>query len=154
MRDKNNSKEQLIRKLRQRVTELQRTEVEHKKMEAKLRESEERYRSIVELSPDGVITVNLKGIVTSCNKAFSKLTGFPRSEFIGKRFTKIPTMPSGDVPKWLTVFASLIKGRSSRPQEARWLHKDGSTRWAEYHLGLLKKGRRVTGIQAITRDAP
>ena len=56
---------------------------EYKIAEQRLRESEENYRNIVELAPDGIITVNTKGVVNSCNTAFSKLSGYSKDEIIG-----------------------------------------------------------------------
>ena len=55
-----------------------------------LRQSEENYRSIFESSPDGIITINLKGFVTSINPAFAKLTGYSKEEFLSKHFSKLP----------------------------------------------------------------
>jgi PAS domain-containing protein len=42
---------------------------ESKRTEEALRESEEMYRGIVELAPDGIVTVDMKGVVISfCRK--------------------------------------------------------------------------------------
>ncbi|MCK4816093.1 PAS domain S-box protein, partial [bacterium] len=38
-----------------------------KKTEKKLRESEEKYRNLVEMAPDSIMTFDLKGVITSCN---------------------------------------------------------------------------------------
>jgi PAS domain S-box-containing protein len=125
---------------------------EWKKAEQKLKESEENYRNMVELAPDGIITVNTKGVVNSCNPAFSELSGFPKDEIIGKHITKIPTMPKRDIPKYLKLFYSLIRGSKQRSFEFEWVHRDGTRHLAEARAGLLKKNNRIVGLQAIIRD--
>ena len=49
-----------------------------------LRESEEKWRSLVELAPDGIVTMNMKGVITSINSAFTRLTGYSSEEVVGK----------------------------------------------------------------------
>lgn len=51
-----------------------------------LRESEEKWRSLVELAPDGITTLNMKGVITSVNPAFLRLTGYTEDEVVGKHF--------------------------------------------------------------------
>ncbi|MCJ7632823.1 PAS domain S-box protein, partial [Candidatus Bathyarchaeota archaeon] len=46
---------------------------ERKKAEQTLEESEEKYRDLVELAPDGIVAVNTEGIVTSANRSFLRL---------------------------------------------------------------------------------
>ena len=58
----------------------------------KLQESEQRYRNIVETSPTGILTVNLKGRIATCNSAFLHMTGYREDELIGKHFSKIPAI--------------------------------------------------------------
>jgi PAS domain S-box-containing protein len=50
----------------------------------RLNASDERYRLLFELSPDGIATFDIKGVVTSVNPAFLKLTGFSKEEIVGK----------------------------------------------------------------------
>ena len=69
-----------------------------------------RYSNLLELATDGAATINIFGIVTYCNPAFIKLTGFNKNEIIGKHITKIPTLLKKDIPKYIKLFNSLING--------------------------------------------
>jgi two-component system cell cycle sensor histidine kinase/response regulator CckA len=123
-----------------------------KQAEAKLRESEERYRNLIELAPEGIATVDLKGTVLSVNSAFSGLTGFSREEIVGKHFTKIPTFLPKNITRFLKLFASMLRGKIPSPVRFMYRRKDGVLRWAEAHSGFIVENGRKTGIQVIVRD--
>lgn len=125
---------------------------ERKKAEEQLIESEEKYRTIVELAPDAIITIDLKGVITSCNTAFLKLTGFPKEDIVGKHFTKLPTLRIRDIPRYLTLFSSIVRGKIPDPVEVTWVHKNGTTRLAEGHAGIVREGHKIRGFQVIIRD--
>jgi PAS domain S-box-containing protein len=126
--------------------------VKAKRAEKMLRESEEQYRNIVELSPDGIMTLNLKGTVTSVNKAFVDLTGFSEAEIVGKHFTKLGTLRARDLPKYMKLFASFLRGKIPSITEFLYLRKDGSHRWGEAQFSFIKNEEKKVGIQAILRD--
>jgi len=69
-------------------------------------ESEKRLRSLVELAPDGIITISMRGDVTSINSAYSKLTGYSKDEIVGKHFTKLDVLKMKDLPKMVKMFGS------------------------------------------------
>lgn len=124
---------------------------EREKEDRALKDSEEMYKSLVELAPDGIITLNLMGFVTSANSAYYRLTGFNEEEIIGKHFTKIGAARIRDLPKYIDIFASLVRGEHPDSIEFPFLHKDGSHGWGESHFALIKiKGKRE--IIAIARD--
>ncbi|NQT79583.1 MAG: PAS domain S-box protein [Candidatus Aminicenantes bacterium] len=125
---------------------------ERKITEKALRESEEKYREMIELAPDGIMISNLKGVITSCNTALSKQTGYPLDRFINRHFTKIPTVRAIDIPKYLKVLNSLIRGKPPRAFEYKWVHKNGTTRTDELHISIRKKEGKLIGFQIITRD--
>jgi PAS domain S-box-containing protein len=54
------------------------------RMEMKLRESEERYRMLVETMNDGLLMLDRKGIITYVNRMFLELTGYAEEEIIGR----------------------------------------------------------------------
>jgi PAS domain S-box-containing protein len=116
------------------------------------KKAEELHRSVVELSPDSIITVDMKGVLTSCNNAATKMLGYSKDEMIGKHFSKIGVIRTRDLPKFLKLFISSLKGKVTKPLELTFNRKDGTPLLAEVHVGLLKEGSRMIGLQAISRD--
>ena len=89
--DEGKAKEQLINELvqmRQRIAELEAAETERKQAEETLRESEEKYRRLFELCPIGITTLDMKGVVTSCNPAVFRAGGYSEDEIVGKHFSR------------------------------------------------------------------
>ena len=118
----------------------------------KLRESEEKYRQIVESAPDGIVTVDKKGIITSVNAPFCERTGFPKEQIEGKHISKMPTARLEDIPKYIKIFSALLRGKVPKSFEFRWAHKDKSLHWDEVYVSRMKVDGKTVGYQAITRD--
>jgi PAS domain S-box-containing protein len=125
---------------------------ERKQAEELLRQNEEKYRLLFELSPIGITTVDMKGTVTSSNPAVYRQGGYSEGDFVGKHFSKIAPIRVRDVPKFLRVFASIIRGRVPQPFEVAYNRKDGSLGWTEIHVALLEAGGKKLGIQVLQRD--
>ena len=125
---------------------------ERKQAEKRIAESEENYKRIVELAPDSIITANAKGVITSVNTTFTRLTGFSKDEIIGKHFTKVGTIRKRDFPMFLKLFTSFLRGKAPKPFEVTWKHKDGTTHPTEINVTLVKRDDKTIGFQAITRD--
>ncbi len=125
---------------------------ERKKANEALEKSEERYRSLVELSPDGIITLTMKGKVASVNKTFLDLTGFSKDEIVGKNFTKLGTIKASQLPKYLKLFARFIRGKLPQGYEFVYYTKDGSRHVGEAHFSFIKQEGKNVGIQAVLRD--
>jgi PAS domain S-box-containing protein len=118
----------------------------------KIKESEENFRNIFELAPDGILTVNLKGEMLSCNNAFLKMTGNKKEEIIGKHFSKIPTVQMKNVPKYLSWFKSALKGKISPIFEVEWQDKNGINHYGEIRISLIKSKGKLKSIMLILRD--
>lgn len=117
-----------------------------------LRESEVLYRSIFELSPDGIITVDLKGVITKCNPAFLKFSGYLEKDIIGKHFTKIPTLQAKDISLYKKMVASLVRGKIPEPFESEWINIDGTIHNGSIRPSLLKKDGKVVGFHVVVQD--
>ena len=124
-----------------------------KNAEEKLRNSEEKYRNLVEMAPDATITVDLEGIITSCNTAALKMIELPKDEYIGMHLSEVGPLQEGDMPKYLEVLDSLKMGKTPPPLEFQFKRKDGISGWAEGHIGLLKRNEKIIGAQLIISDS-
>lgn len=123
-----------------------------KKTEEELQASEKKYREIVELSPDMIMTIDLKGRIASCNEIVKETTGFSREEIAGRHITKLPFVRAKDSLRYLKIFTSILKGKVPAPFEAEYKHRDGSNRIAEIRASLMKINKKIVGIQAIGTD--
>ena len=79
---------------------------ERKQINESLRQSEERFRTFVEQSSDGVVLVDEQGLVAEWNLAEAEITGIPRTRAIGTPFWEIqfkllvPEHRSGRSPEY------------------------------------------------------
>ena len=127
-------------------------EEERKQAEEALRESEDKYRRLFELSPIGITTVDMKGVITSCNPAVYKEGGYTEGELVGKHFSKIASVRIRDAPNLARVFSSIIRGKVPEPFEVAYKRKDETVGWTELHIALLKADGKKLGVQVLQRD--
>ncbi len=151
-KDQDKTKEQLItelKEMRQRVVELEASEVGHKQAETILSAAEEDYLRMFELFPIGITVLDMKGVILYCNSAVYNEGGYAEGEFTGKHFSKIASVKLKDIPVFIRVFNSIVRRKIPKPFEAIYQHKDGTTGWTELHVGLTKVGgkRRIIIIQ-------
>jgi len=125
---------------------------ERKKITRALEESEAKWRSLVEMAPDGMATISKSGVITSVNNAFLKLTGYTKEEIVGKHFTKLQTIQVKDIPKYVKLIVPALRGKLPKPFEYSYIRKDGTIGWGEAHIGFLKKNGKTIGYQAILRE--
>lgn len=131
---------------------IQRDITKRKKAEEKIKESERKYRELVELAPEGIVSVDTKGIITSCNIAGIEMSGYSKDEMVGKHFTKVGFYHAKDKPGLLKIFNSVLRGKAPEPIEIECVRKDGTSFWVEAHAGLLKKDSKIRGAQLVIID--
>ncbi|MBE9547318.1 MAG: PAS domain S-box protein [Proteobacteria bacterium] len=119
--------------------------------EEALRESEERYRTLIESTLDLVFTVDSRGIYTYVNPIFEKATGYAASDLIGRPFTCIvaPELIESTVDR----FKQGIRGKAVSPYEADIVHKNGRRIPVEFLVTTLyDTDGKPTGRFGIGRD--
>jgi|GEM_PF-421493 len=125
---------------------------EAKRAEERLRESEENYRTIVELAPDGIMTLDRDGNVRSANSAFLRLYGHAKEDIVGKHFTELPAVTPEDIPGYQEMFAAILRGEETSEIELAWRSRNGEVKHAEIRAQLVRRDGRVVGVQCVTRD--
>lgn len=95
---------------------------ERKRTESILRDSEERYRTMIESSPDPIVVYNMKGVATYVNPAFEQTFGLSRDELLGKQ---IDFVPKENWPETKAAIREMLAGQKISLFETRRLTKDG-----------------------------
>jgi len=142
--------EEKLRKLRSN-TSVTKHNIEQK-YQIIMPQSEQLYRTMIERSSLGIFTVDTRGVVTSFNETFIKMTGYSRDELVGKNISHFPTLRKRDIPKYLKMFKSIINGDVPKPFEFKWVNKEGTLCTGELSISLIKINNKVDGIQAIIND--
>jgi PAS domain S-box-containing protein len=116
-----------------------------------IRQNEETFRHIVELTGDMVFTTDPRGYFTYANDALIQDTGFSQDQIIGRHFTTLVVPKSRKVV--LGFYLNQIKKRERETLlEFPIIISDGSERWVQQTVTLLRDKEELTGFQAIVRD--
>jgi PAS domain S-box-containing protein len=124
---------------------------ETKNTENLLKESEEKYRSLFENSPNAVGLINTKGIVIQGNSNIEKVFGYKKEEFVGRNFRRFPLFSEENNAIVFNNLIKLIKGEIPESQELKLHRKDGSVIWVSMIASIVKL-KKETLFQVITQD--
>jgi diguanylate cyclase (GGDEF)-like protein/PAS domain S-box-containing protein len=125
--------------------------IDRKQAEKALRESEERYRTLVEKATDIVFRTDDTGSITFVNPAVIRTTGYEEDEIVGKQYTILirPDMRDEAMKFFGRQF---VKGIQNTYSEYPMLTKDGQEVWFGQNTQLIVEDGNVKGFQAVARD--
>jgi PAS domain S-box-containing protein len=123
---------------------------ERRRAEKALRESEERYRDLVENAHDIIFSHDLNGKFTSVNRAGEQITGYTHEESLSLKITD--TIAPEDVNKVREMLAKKLAGEEGTAYEVELLAKDGKRIAVEVNTKLILQDGVPIGVQGIARD--
>lgn len=112
-----------------------------------LKESEEKFRSIMDHSADAVFITNNQGKYIYTNKAVTNLLGFSHKEMITMTFRDIS--PKDKVEDYITIFNQILN-EGSAFYEIELLKKDGTFISTDLNAVLLPDGSTYASCRDIT----
>jgi PAS domain S-box-containing protein len=124
---------------------------ERKQAENAIRESEQRYRNVVEDQTELISRFLPDGTHVFVNEAYCRYFGLKRDEILGHRFR--PQIPAEDEEHVRAFFASLTPDHPVDIIVHRIMMPDGSTRWQRWSdRAIFDASGSVTEFQSVGRD--
>ena len=125
---------------------------ERKRTEEELRESEKKYRNILESIEDGYFEVDLAGNFTFFNTSLCRIIAYPREEMPGMNNRVF--MDAESAKKVFRAFNEVyVIGIPTKGFEWEVIQKGGARRHLEVSVSLIvNPGEKPTGFRGIARD--
>ena len=126
---------------------------ERREAEARVKESEEKYRTILDEIEEGYQETDLAGNFTFFNEAFLRILGCNRDELMGTNFRQYAA-EEAIAKKLYRVYNQIYEmGIPLKSSEWEIIRKDGARRTLEFFSSLLRDSNdRPTGFRGIVRD--
>jgi PAS domain S-box-containing protein/putative nucleotidyltransferase with HDIG domain len=126
---------------------------ERMKAEQALRDSEERFRALIEEATDAVAVVDATGKIIYYSPSIERVTGYTLEDWAGKSLQAWNILPE-DIASMADILAGLVKepGKSIEGITARFMSKDGSWHTLEATVRNMLHDPKIGGIVANFRD--
>lgn len=126
---------------------------ERKIIEERIRESEEKFRTIFEASADIITYVDRNGNIIDTNTKVKDILGYTRDEIVGKNFRELKLIDIEELPKLIKLFIKTIRsGNVSDKTEIALRDKNGNKVQFEVATKFIKEDQHIAGAVSILRD--
>jgi PAS domain S-box-containing protein len=126
---------------------------ERKKTEEAIKQSEEKYRSLIDTSPDAIISADSRMNIIIWNRSAEKIFGYTQAEMVGQSTLKMfPEASQIGIANWYSEFDKTgVVTMGNQLFEATGLKKDRSEFPIEVSISTRKSGATLIAT-AVIRD--
>jgi len=155
MPDPSRTNQELIEEndaLKQKIKEMKQSNAERKQMEMALRNSEERFRSLIETTSDWIWETDAQGVYTYSSPKVKDILGYERSEVLGK--SPLDLMPPDEAERVAEIMLQYFEeAKPIKNFENLNFHKDGRIVVLEKSaVPIVDENGHLTGYRGIDRD--
>jgi two-component system cell cycle sensor histidine kinase/response regulator CckA len=140
------------KELERRIKELEKQVIECKRTEKRLREGEEKYRSILESIQEGYFEVDLAGNLTFLNNGLCRITGYSRDVLMGMNNREYTSPETAN--RMYQIFNQVYRtGKPSRVTDYEIILIDGRKQVLEMSTSLMRHAEgEPIGFRGLVRD--
>ena len=120
----------------------------------RLRESEEKFKTIFDNANDEIAYVGADGTIIDINPKVEQLFGYTREQTIGKKIYELMPLLPEEWQKLIGYTKDVLTGKSSKTKrwEFKAIDRNGEKVYLEANPQLIKRDGKIVGIFAIFRD--
>jgi PAS domain S-box-containing protein len=125
---------------------------ESHKQAQELSVTKEKFSNLIEHSSEPILSANIKGVITSVNRAMLKLTGCEEHDLLGKKITRIPHLKNYGLTRFQEIVECINEKRTPPVFEIKWTHTENTCLWFEIRTSLNLKNNKVVGFNLSLHD--
>jgi PAS domain S-box-containing protein len=110
---------------------------DRKRAERALRDSEEKFRTVFENAPVGMVMMSPEGRFLAVNEALREFLGYSEAELLSRDMLSI-TYPEDQALSLRAIDEALGNEGGSKKFKKRYFHKDGRVLWGEVSTALIR----------------
>ena len=124
---------------------------QRKEMEEALKESEKKYRTIIESSEDGYFEVDIAGAFTYFNDSMRKILGYSKDEIMGINFQQF--FDEENAKKVSETFSHIHQtGETIKIIDWTLIHRTGTECFVQSSVSLIEEKGQPVGFRGFVRD--
>jgi PAS domain S-box-containing protein/putative nucleotidyltransferase with HDIG domain len=123
---------------------------ERKRAEAALRESEDRYRRLVDNVPGVIFTMDAGGKITFASQRIAGMLGYESAEVVGR--SVLDFIPEGERPRAMDGIREGMAGVGIKHFETPMIKRSGERMWLECSFARIRRDGAVVGVQGTAID--
>ncbi|MBI2470844.1 MAG: PAS domain S-box protein [Planctomycetes bacterium] len=119
-----------------------------------IKEAEEKYRTVIESSPDIIFECTKEGEFLLMSPSVEKITGYPANQFCDNRGYGLSLCHEEDRERVQREILQILNGQNSilMDFEFRVVHKQGHVVWLSLEVLPIKQDNDIIGIEGFCRD--
>lgn len=128
--------------------------IENTRLFNRIKEAEEKYRTVIESSPDIIFECTKDGEFLLMSPSVEKITGYPINQFYDNRGYGLSLCYSEDQERVQYEILQVLSGKNSNLMdlEFRVINKQGHVIWLSLEAVPINEGDEIIGIEGFCRD--
>jgi diguanylate cyclase (GGDEF)-like protein/PAS domain S-box-containing protein len=141
-----------IEKLKKVIDDIKYSEGRYEILRRALVESENRYNSLIDSIPLGVIELDRNGVIVNINKFALQILNCKKEEVLEKHFSLVDAVSKKNLTQYLKLFDDTGNESEGPDDNIIFEDRNGNIIYIESTSSLIKKGVNVTGTHIILKN--